>query len=241
MSFDISFHPFGPEEIERYVFDVWRAPALSKQRAAELTDDPLKQRAIVETLYARFPAWRDEALEGTLRTNETLALSCAALSGYRHFYFHARGSALSFLAEHLPELTSLFVPLSRLPGAPPELKSLDFNGALIDGNFRASGLLPLEHFDALRSAFDQLDSLRGRAPATFFSLFDAGDRRALEEALAAAERLGLGLIEAADLVVPARGEGSTDLDKLRLIHRHEQESGDVRELFPCLSKGGCGS
>ncbi|MBW2732201.1 MAG: hypothetical protein JRH20_07385 [Deltaproteobacteria bacterium] len=248
-SFDVTFHPFGAEEIDRYVFDVWRNPSLARARARELNDDGAKQEVIITTIYAQFAAWRAQLETGQVETGQlkgtkTLAFACAALSGYRHFYSYAQGSALAFAAEFAPEIANLFIPLSALPNAPPELASIDFNGGLLDTNYSASGLLPLQHFAALRCALDGLRE-KAESSAALFCLFDEHDREALESALAAAEGLGVGLMEAADLVVPAERTGSTDLDKLRLIRQRKQGCGPEecgpgepqgREQFPCLCK-----
>jgi hypothetical protein len=236
MSFDITFHSFRVDEIQRYLFDVWRDPSRAGARAAELTDDDEKREQIVTTIYELFPRWQALREEGALELDQTVAFACAALSGYAHFYHYARGSALSFAAEHVAAIAALFVPLSHLPHAPPDLGASRGRGALIERNFSASGWIPPERFDDLLRALDALDAQRRAGSVALFSLFDDADRQSLEAAVTAARQRGAGLIEAADLVVPARREGSTDLDKLRLIEPLAAPTPDARRVFPCLSK-----
>jgi len=243
MTYDVTFHPVASKDLVRFVVDVWDDPALAAPRANELCSDPEKRRFIEDAIYGRFGEWQQQAARGELAVAPTLALACAAIAGFRHGYWHAVGSSISAAAEVtsaiMPGFSSLLSPLGESIGG--SLAALaDQSGGRLCGHYSASGLLPPKRFTALRQALDTLAArqAKGATPA-LFGLFDPPARRALEQALEYAERRGLALCEAADLVEPRARRGSTDLDNLRLTHvPAELAPNPLREpaksVFPCL-------
>ncbi|PID39709.1 MAG: hypothetical protein CSB49_00875 [Proteobacteria bacterium] len=233
MPYDITFHPVDPADLQRFVFDVWSAPALAEERATELCpDDEGKRRFVLEALYAPFAGWR-ETVEGgraaDLPFGRTLALVCAAVAGYRHDFFYGGASALSFAAERLPDFGGV-TPIGEVF---EQARELDRTGGRLDGNYSASGLWSPTRFEGLRAGLEALEQTRASEPS-LFSLFIGDERDALLGALAYAEARGLALLEAADLVEPSRRCGSTDLDRLRARPpRSANPEAPLRELFPC--------
>jgi len=208
MGFDVTFHPVSPRDLQYFVFDVFADPSLAPSRAAELTDDPAKQAFVSEGIYGRFASWTTER---PLRFAGTIAFACAAVAGFRHPYWYAGGLALSFLGDTLG-VAPRFTPLPRLARGPVH-QLTDESEGLIRHNYSASGLLEPAQLVAVVS---QLQSLEDRpADAVGFALADCEGRQALERAVGYARRHELGLIEAADLVVPFAGQSSTDIDHLR--------------------------
>jgi hypothetical protein len=229
MPFDITFHPVDPADLERFVFDVWVDPELATQRAEELSTNEAKRRFIVEALYGPFDTWRELAARDELRFGVTLGLVCAAVAGYRHDYFYGGASALSFAAERIPGL-DLFRPIGDQIAA---ARSVDGSDGRLSGNYSASGLIMPASFVALRAGLDDLEAARADDPA-LFALFSADERAALIAALDYAEARGLALLEAADLVEPARRRGSTDLDRLRArAPRGGSADEPLEQLFAC--------
>jgi hypothetical protein len=107
MGFDITFHPVSRDDLQRFVFDVFNEPSLAESRATELSADPNAQSQILE-LYGQFPQW---AADGEAPFEATFAVACAAVAGWRHPYWYARGQALSFLATEEEAIGALLTPL----------------------------------------------------------------------------------------------------------------------------------
>ena len=211
MGYDITFHPVAIADLERLVFDVVRTPALAAARAKEASK---KKAKAVTRIYGYFPGWLDD---DEAAVNATFAVAAAAVAGFRHPYWYARGAALSFL----PKLPVKLVPLNRLADG-LFARMPDANGDRIDSNYTASGVILPDQLAALAGWLDASKNAKAIG-----KVFDDDGLDSLRRAIAYAVSRRLGLMEAADLVVPFAGEGVTDLDNLRahFLERLEPEDG----------------
>jgi hypothetical protein len=214
MGFDITFHPVSVADLQRFVFDVADDVALAPKRAKELTGVPEKQTDVLEGVLGRLPEFVDDVRrEGDF--NRTMAFAAAAVAGYLHPYWYARGSALSFIAVEHPEIARFFTPLPNLAkGSVGTLE--DESAGLLTDNYAASGVVLPERLGDLLSLLQKLAKpVKGKPRAPVFQIFDDEGFDSLLRALAYAAEHGLGLMEASDLVVPISNEGFTDPDNMR--------------------------
>lgn len=201
MGWDVTFHPVGADELERFVFQPAGAPTLGPQRAAELTNDP-GLRDMLAGNYARIPDW----LASGEPCEKTFSFLAACVAGFRHPYHYARGAAICFalaedegFARRFPR--GLFQPLSSMAPVMAEVGG----EVVFSENYSASGWIPPRRLARLRRAVEE---------SSYFASGSEG-RRALLAAIDYARERGLGLLEATDLVVPIAGSCSSDPNNLR--------------------------
>jgi hypothetical protein len=214
MGFDVTFHPVSVSDLQRFVFDVADKGALAGARAREITKDARKQRDIADGVLARLPVFvKDVKADGGFAN--TVAFAAAAVAGYLHPYWYARGSALSFLAEKQPEVAKMITPLPKVAkGAVSKLA--DDSSGLLAGNYTASGVVLPENIPRLHALLRMLATpAKGKKKAALFDVFDEHGVDSLLRAIAYAAEHQLGLMEATDLVVPISNEGFTDADNMR--------------------------
>ncbi len=210
MGYDVTFHPVAIADLERLVFDVVRTPTLAAARAKEAS---AKKAKAVADIYGHFPAWLDD---DDAEVNATFAFAAAAVAGFRHPYWYARGSAMSFL----PKLPVKLVPMNELAGG-LFAKQPGAKEPRIGNNYTASGVVMPDQLDALASWLGASKNKKA-----IDKVFDDDGLDSLRRAIAYARSCGLGLMEAADLVVPMANEGATDLDNLRAHFLKRLEPGD---------------
>jgi hypothetical protein len=214
MGFDVTFHPVSVADLQHFVFDLAGDAALAGPRSKELTLDPAKQREVAVGVLARLPDFVEEVkADGDFAMSVSFA--AAAVAGYRHPYWYARGSALSFMAAEHPPLAKLFSSLASLAKGPVATLE-DDSFALLTENYSASGVVLPGKLAALQKLLAGL----ARAPSKgqqgpLFEIFDADGYDSLQRAMAYALEHQLGLMEATELVVPMENQGFTDLDNLR--------------------------
>jgi hypothetical protein len=202
MGFDITFHPVGKADLDRYIFDVAETPRLAGERARELAGNEEDFKMIMEFYYQEFPGWlRDVPREengGAPAFAATFVRAAAALAGFKYPYWYCRGSALTFVAEEESRFRALFTPLGQLTNGVLSRIGDSSNG-LIAENYSTSGFIG--NLEALRKELN-------RSSTVIDEVFDDEGRWALDNALGYAKEHGLGLIEAADIYVPMEGGGS---------------------------------
>lgn len=218
MGFDVTFHPVSKEDLKRFLVDVVEDPKLIGARLNELSKDENARRDIRAGIYDRFPDWLSEFEEGGDLTFEgTFAFAAAALAGYRHPYWYARGSAVAFLLETAPHLGGFFVPLGRqFKGAIAKLP--DYSGGLISQNYTASGFVEPQRLPDLKKELVAL-----AASKKLYQVFDEQGYDAVSRAIDYALPKGLGLMEATDLVVPISGETFTEPANMRSHFQNKLE------------------
>jgi hypothetical protein len=211
LSFDVTFHPIAADELQRFVFEVLLDPGIAESRAAEVTEDPEKRRALVE-LYEQLHGVEQEVILGK-EPFSTLALGIAGVAGYLHPFWYVRGAAVSFLAEIDEEGFGPFL-VSLRSLSPRRYRGVDDKApGRIRENFAGGGLIEHRKLPALqqRLVADDEDS-------AVAEVFDDAALECLEAAVDYAIARKCGLIEAADLVVPSEDEAFTDLENLRAWH-----------------------
>jgi hypothetical protein len=202
MGYDITFHPISKEDLERYLFQVADTPSISDARARELAANDDDYQMIMDFYYRNFPEWLVEAAaqekQGIPAFSSRFVRTAAALAGFKHPYWYCRGSALSFVVEREASLHALITPVNRI--ASGVLAGIgDCSEGLITENFSAGGFIA--DIGALRQELS-------RHSKSVDKVFDSEGHWALENAMNYAEQHRLGLIEAADVYVPAEGGGS---------------------------------
>lgn len=207
MSFDITFHPISKEELQGFFLAVLAQPNRAGEKAANITTDPEKESRLLG-IYEECGDVFADVKKGS-EPFSTLVLGAAAIAGFLHPYWYARGSAISFLIDE----DERFEPLTRslfemFPRAFAGLKD-DSEGMILD-NYSGGGYVPNGNLPALKSML--LDDEYEDAVATVFA---EESFEALLEAIEYALDHGTGLLEVADLVVPSEGEVFTDPDNLR--------------------------
>lgn len=207
MGLDISFHPIAPEELDSFVFAVLADPNLAPAKAREITDTPAKQEQI-EALYQDLLAVYGDVQAGRDEF-PTLSLGIAGIAGYLHPYWYARGACIGFLGDE----DEAFLPLQKsLISLAPKLFSdlRDESGGQIMGNFMGGGYIAPGRLHELQDLLD--DPAHEEAVTTVFA---EESLDALDQAITYARRHRLGLMEAADLVVPSEEEVFSDPANLR--------------------------
>ena len=118
----------------------------------------------------------------------------AVIQGFFRDYYYTRGSAFSFLVEEKPEYRRYFTPWTQV--APPALPNPAENQII--ENYSSGVYLSPEQVTQLLKDMEQdpkvLEDLEGR--------WSNGQLAVLKKALTAAAELGVGLLEATDVVEP---------------------------------------
>ena len=224
MGYDVTFHPVSFDDLRRYLFDVLERPALAAERAAEISADSEKRRAI-EGVYEQLADWSGQLASGqTLALNETFAFAAAQIAGFLYPFWYARNAAISMLDDE--QVLELFVPLTKLKGAPDRLQSTEIS-AHIGLNYTAGGVIA--DVDELERSLRRL-GLEGNEPL-LFTVFDAAALASLRETIAYCREHNLALIEAADVVIPIADEARTDPDHYREAEEFDEPSAGERQWF----------
>jgi len=212
VGYDVTFHPVSAVELQRFVFDLVDKPALAAARAAEISK-VAKKRAELIDIFGHLSEFAADAAKDRDAFGNTIAFAAAAVAGFLHPYWYARGSALTFLciAKLAKPSEVPFMPLPRCAkGKVAKLK--DGSGGFLTDNYTASGFLPPEAIAGVEALLDRLLAKRAKKLA---EVFDDDGLDAVRRALRYAREHGLGMIEATDAIVPFSDEAVTDLDNAR--------------------------
>lgn len=214
MGHDITFHPVSRKDLQRYVFDIADDPSLAADRAAEVASNEVDVTQILE-LYGSFPVWLEKAASGETTVSETFAFACAAIAGYRHPFWFARGCAVGFLVEDAPAIGELFQPIPTVAsGRVSELP--DSSAGVLTRNNAASGIVRQSAFDTLRARLSELETVEGEfADDALHDVFGDAGLDALNRAIRYADQHGLDLIEGSEVVIPALPKTYTHWNHMR--------------------------
>ena len=193
MGYDVSFHPISPEEMREWYF----APLTWVQQGQEEKVLALAAQHGMEDFYA-------EKYLNTLRVgagtepgelfDKSHGFYIAVIQGFFRDYYYTRGSAFSFLAEQKPEYARYFTPWAQV--APTAFPNPAEN-QIIENYCSGVYLSPAEAAQLLRDMEQEpkvLEDLEG--------LWCDGQLAVLKKALTAAVQLGVGLLEATEVVEP---------------------------------------
>ncbi len=193
MGYDVSFHPISPEEIQEWYF----TPLTLVQQGQEEKVLTLAAQHGIEDFYA-------EKYLNTLRVGAETApdelfdkshgFYIAVIQGFFRDYYYTRGSGFSFLAEEKPEYVRYFTPWKQIV---PATFSNPTENRII-GNYCSGVYLSSEQVSQLLKDMEQ-DS---KVLEDLEELWSDGQIAVLRKALAAAAELGVGLLEATEVVEP---------------------------------------
>ena len=207
MGYDITFHPVGLNELEKYVASIAVDTTRIEAAVAEAKIGEADRKAMVGHL-SNLVKWNSSD-PSTIDFGKCFGMLSASVSGYLHPYWYARGQALSFWIETKRPLTARPRSLASLfPKAFSRFS--DGSGGVIGGNYSASGFFEPQTLPEIREII-----INGKSENAGFGGFDDEGREALGYALDYAESNGLGLIEASDIVVPGSNECLTSAANLR--------------------------
>lgn len=213
MGFDITFHAISKRELEHYVFDVLRDPALAASRAAEITTDLQKQNRIKTDIYegALIPWFVNEKDgDGDPITNynfvQTFAFGIAILSGYLHPYWYSRNGALRLARNDNPEIGELFTSYTALPGSPFAKFTEAKDVKMLNGNYTGSGVST--DVAALKKwVDDNADYLSGS--------FEVDGLDSLHKMIEYCAENDLWFLEGTEICIPISDQCNSDFDNFR--------------------------
>lgn len=193
MGYDVSFHPISPEEIREWYF----TPLTWIQQGQEEKVLALAKQHGMEDFYAK--KYLDTLRVGSeTEDNELFDKShgfyVAVIQGFFRDYYYTRGSAFSFLADQNPEYARYFTPWEQVTPAsfPNPVKN-----QIVENYCSGVYLSPNQVTQILR---DINQNLQIRTDLEEF--WSDGQFAVLKKALNAAAKLGIGLLEATEVVEP---------------------------------------
>ena len=232
MSLDVTFHPIREDELKRFVAEPILDPTTVGARATEAAETPEKQEALM-AIYETLTAVGQAALAGLglgpddgfkrmdvgplIFIAAAVSLGAAAIAGYLHPYWYARGAGVAHLVEEDEEVFGdLIAPLGAILGeAFMTAPDPDLGG--LSESFMGGGFISLDNLDALEDALD------GEGAETAEAVLGEDGLEALLQAIGYASRHGCGLLEASDVVSPAEETFFSDRQNLRAPYLENAE------------------
>ena len=214
MGYDVTFHPVSAADAQYFVFDVMEKPSLAEERAAQISTNP-EMRKKVPGLYEDMLAWRNpKTWREDVGFGAVVGYFTAIFVGFLHPHWYARQAAITWLGKYEPFILSLFLSwrsvadgyVSRLP---------DDSAGILGLNYTGSGYIPpvdVPKLDAIvrdmmvvRENRPYFDKLADPTVSPIHHIFDSDGLAALLHAIEYAEKEGLGLMEASEVVVSVGG------------------------------------
>lgn len=193
MGYDVSFHPISPEEMQEWYF----TPLSWVQQGQEEKVLALAAQNGIEDFYAE--KYLDTLRVGAeTESNELFDKShgfyIAVVQGFFRDYYYTRGSSFSFLMEEKPEYARYFTPwaqvvLTAFPN-PAENRIVE--------NYCSGVYLAPEQVLQLLRDLEQENVVQKDLEEHWSN----GQFAVLKKALTAAAELGVGLLEATEVVEP---------------------------------------
>ena len=193
MGYDVSFHPISPKEMQEWYF----APLAWVQQGQEEKVRAFAAQQGMEDFYA-------EKYLNTLRVgagtgggelfDNSHGFYIAVIQGFFRDYFYTRGSAFSFLVDEKPEYARYFTPWEQVV---PAAFSNPTENRIIENYCSGVYLSPDQAAQLLRDLEQNKKVLEDLE-----ELWCDGQLAVLKKALTAAVELGVGLLEATEVVEP---------------------------------------
>ena len=193
MGYDVSFHPISPEEMREW----YLTPLTWVQQSQEEKVLSLAAQYGIEDFYA-------EKYLDTLRVgagtepdelfDKSHGFYIAVIQGFFRDYYYTRGSSFTFLMEEKPEYARYFTPWAQ---AVPKVFSNPAENQIIENYCSGVYRSPSQVLQLLRDLEQKpkvLEDLKG--------IWRDGQFTVLKKALNAAAELGVGLLEATEVVEP---------------------------------------
>ncbi len=193
MGYDVSFHPISPEEMQEWYF----TPLTWIQQGQEEKVLALAAQYGIEDFYAE--KYLDTLRVGAeTESNELFDKShgfyIAVIQGFFRDYYYTRGSAFSFLLEEKPDYARYFTPWAQVvPTAFPN----PAENRIVENYCSGVYLAPEQVLNLLRD-LEQENVVQKDLEEHWSN----GQFAVLKKALSAAAELGVGLLEATEVVEP---------------------------------------
>ena len=193
MGYDVSFHPISPDEIQEWYF----TPLTWIQQGQEEKVLALAAQYGIEDFYAE--KYLDTLRVGAeTESNELFDKShgfyIAVIQGFFREYYYTRGSAFSFLLEEKPDYARYFTPWAQVvPTAFPN----PAENRIVENYCSGVYLAPEQVLQLLRD-LEQENVVQKDLEEHWSN----GQIAVLKKALSAAAELGVGLLEATEVVEP---------------------------------------
>ena len=193
MGYDVSFHPISPDEIQEWYF----TPLTWIQQGQEEKVLALAAQYGIEDFYAE--KYLDTLRVGAkTESNELFDKShgfyIAVIQGFFREYYYTRGSAFSFLLEEKPDYARYFTPWAQVvPTAFPN----PAENRIVENYCSGVYLAPEQVLNLLRD-LEQENVVQKDLEEHWSN----GQFAVLKKALSAAAELGVGLLEATEVVEP---------------------------------------
>ena len=193
MGYDVSFHPISPEEMREWYF----TPLAWVRQGQEEKVLALAAQHGIEDFYAQ--KYLDTLRVGAETAPDELfdkshGFYIAVVQGFFRDYYYTRGSAFTFLMEEKPAYARYFTPWAEV--APAALPNPAENQ--IVENYCAGVYLSPEQVVQFLRDLEQEPTVLEDAE----KIWCGGQLAVLKKALSAAAELGVGLLEATEVVEP---------------------------------------
>lgn len=193
MGYDVSFHPISPDEIQEWYF----TPLTWIQQGQEEKVLALAAQYGIEDFYAE--KYLDTLRVGAeTESNELFDKShgfyIAVIQGFFREYYYTRGSAFSFLLEEKPDYARYFTPWAQVvPTAFPN----PAENRIVENYCSGVYLSPDQVMQLLKDMEQD-----PKVCEDLERIWSNGQIAVLKKALSAAAELGVGLLEATEVVEP---------------------------------------
>ena len=193
MGYDVSFHPISPEEMQEWYF----TPLTWIQQGQEEKVLALAAQYGIEDFYAE--KYLDTLRVGAeTESNELFDKShgfyIAVIQGFFREYYYTRGSAFSFLLEEKPDYARYFTPWAQVvPTAFPN----PAENRIVENYCSGVYLSPNQVMQLLKDIEQD-----PKVCEDLERIWSNGQIAVLKKALSAAAELGVGLLEATEVVEP---------------------------------------
>ena len=193
MGYDVSFHPISPDEIQEWYF----TPLTWIQQGQEEKVLALAAQYGIEDFYAE--KYLDTLRVGAeTESNEMFDKShgfyIAVIQGFFREYYYTRGSAFSFLLEEKPDYARYFTPWAQVvPTAFPN----PAENRIVENYCSGVYLSPNQVMQLLKDIEQD-----PKVCEDLERIWSNGQIAVLKKSLSAAAELGVGLLEATEVVEP---------------------------------------
>ena len=193
MGYDVSFHPISPDEIQEWYF----TPLTWIQQGQEEKVLALAAQYGIEDFYAE--KYLDTLRVGAETESDELfdkshGFYIAVIQGFFREYYYTRGSAFSFLLEEKPDYARYFTPWAQVvPTAFPN----PAENRIVENYCSGVYLSPNQVMQLLKDIEQD-----PKVCEDLERIWSNGQIAVLKKALSAAAELGVGLLEATEVVEP---------------------------------------
>lgn len=193
MGYDVSFHPISPDEIQEWYF----TPLTWIQQGQEEKVLALAAQYGIEDFYAE--KYLDTLRVGAETESDELfdkshGFYIAVIQGFFRDYYYTRGSAFSFLAEEKPDYARYFTPWAQVvPTAFPN----PAENRIVENYCSGVYLSPDQVMQLLKDMEQD-----PKVCEDLERIWSNGQIAVLKKSLSAAAELGVGLLEATEVVEP---------------------------------------